>query len=222
MRIEMNTKLRNTMLLAMALITALPSLVGCAQTRKKPQTDRELRGMGMVIDSRLAKGAVQKEGVEAISDAGNEIFAFPLLTPTGGDNSSFGGGTKMSFPRWVHVTWLKGPVKMNYRNNGFVGGTIIGDYKVEVLSRIPDEVFRYVAAARGRVIVLRFRVKDDGVLFAWDVQETVAHPKGGQNLVYSMHGGDFPCETSPYQPQPNCTEGRLEDAPWYNPLWTRG
>jgi hypothetical protein len=111
---------------------------------------------------------------------------------------------------------------MNYRNNGFVGGSVVGDYKVEVLSRIPEEVFKYIAAVSGRVIVLRFRIKDDGVSLAWDVQETVTHPKGGRNLVFSMHGGDFPCETSPYQPQPNCTEGRLEDAPWYNPLWTRG
>lgn len=218
----MNTKLKNAMLLATVLVTALLNLVGCAQTEKKNQSDRELRGVGMVIDSRLAKGAAQKEGVEAISDAGNEIFAFPLLTPTGGDTSSFGGGTQMSFPRWVRITWRKGPVKMNYRNSGFVGGTVIGDYTVGVLNRIPKEVFRYVAEAHGRVIVLRFRIRDDGVSLAWDVQETVVHPSGGRGFVFSMHGGDFPCETSPYQPQPDCTAGRLEEAPWYNPLWTRG
>jgi hypothetical protein len=217
----MNTKLRNTTLLATALVISLSNLCGCAQAAKKPQAIHELRGMGMVIDSRLGRGAAPKEGVEAISDAGNEIFAFPLLTPTGGDTSSFGGGTQMSFPRWVRVTWRKGPVKMNYRNNGFVGGTIIGDYKVEVLSRIPGDVLKYVAAAHGRVIVLRFRVMDDGVLLAWDVQETVVHPGGGRGFVFSMHGGDFACETSAYQPQPDCTEGPLEDAPWYNPLWKR-
>jgi hypothetical protein len=218
----MNTKLRNTIILATALITVLSGLVGCAQTGKKPRTDRELRGMGMVIDSSLAKGAVQKEAVEAISDAGNQIFMFHVLTPTGGSESSFGGGSQMSFPRWIHVTWRNGPgLDYDFNNGRFVGGTIIGDYKIEVLSRIPDEVFRYVAAARGRVIVLRFRIKDDGVLLAWDVQETVVHPSGGRGFVFSMHGGDFPCETSPYQPQPDCTSGRLEDAPWYNPLWTR-
>ena len=215
----MNTKLRNMMLLTAALVIALTNLTGCAQTGKKPQTDRELRGMGMVIDSRLAKGAAQKEGVEAISDAGNQIFMFPLLTSTGGSESSIGGGTKMSFPRWVHVTWRKGPVKMNYRNNGFVEGTIIGDHKVEVLSRIPEEVFKYVATAHGRVIVLRFRIKDDGVLFAWDVQESVLYPGNALgSYVYTMHGGEFPCEPGPH---PKCTEGRLKDAPWYNPLWTR-
>jgi hypothetical protein len=217
----MNAKRRNQIFLAVVLVVALPTFVACTTVGKKPQTDSELRGKGMIIDSRLAKGATSKEAVEGISDAGNEIFGFALLTPTGGDTSSFGGGTKMSFPRWVHVTWRQGPIKMNYRNNGYVGGTIIGDYKVEVLSRIPEDVFKYVAEAHGRAIVLRFRIKDDGVLFAWDVQERVVHPSGGRGLVFSLHGGDFPCENNP-RTDPDCTPGRLEDAPWYNPLWTRG
>ena len=199
----------------------MPALTACAQTTK-PQTDHDLRGRGMVVDSRLAKGATQKEGLNAISDAGNEIFSHLLLTPTGGEISSFGGGLNMSFPRWVQVTWRQGPgIHMDFKRGGFFGGMVIGDYKVEVLSRIPEEVFQYVGAGRGRAIVLRFRIKDDGVLLAWDVQETVRHPSGGRGLVFSMHGGDFACETSPYQPHPDCTEGRLEDAPWYNPLWIR-
>lgn len=208
------------MLLATALVTALFNLTACAQMGKKPQTDRELRGIGMVIDSGLAKGAAQKEGVEALSDAGNQIFMFHVLTAAGGSESSIGGGTKMSLPRWVHVTWRKGPgLDYDFKNGRFVGGTVIGDYTVEVLSRIPDEVFKYVAATHGRVIVLRFRVKDDGVLLAWDVQESVLYP--GNTLgsyVYTMHGGEFPCEPRPH---PKCTDGRLEDAPWFNPLWTR-
>ena len=217
----MKTTIRATVILTTIVAMAMPILAACAQIGK-PQTDRELRGRGMVVDSRLAKGVTQKEGLNAISDAGNEMFSNMLLTPTGGEISSFGGGSNMSFPRWVHVTWRQGPgVDMDFKHGGFIGGTIIGDYKVEVLSRIPDEVFRYAAAARGRAIVLRFRIKDDGVLLSWDVQETVVHPSGGRGLVFSMHGGDFLCETSPYQRHPDCTEGRLEDAPWYDPLWTR-
>ena len=212
----MKTTVRTTVLLAAALAMAMPILTACAQTGK-PQTDRELRGMGMVVDSRLAKGATQKEGLNAISDAGNEIFSHSLLTPTGGDNSSFGGGSNMSFPRWVHVTWRKNTVP----GDRWATGATIGDYKVEVLSRIPEEIFNYVGARRSRAIVLRFRIKEDGVLFAWDVQETVVHPSGGRGLVFSMHGGDFPCENSPNRRYPNCTEGRLEDASWYAPLWTR-
>lgn len=110
---------------------------------------------------------------------------------------------------------------MDWQRGVFVGATIIGDYRVEVLSRIPEKVFRYVSAARGRAIVLRFRIKDNGVLLAWDVQETVMHPSGGRGLMFSMHGGDFPYETTPYQPHPDCTDGRLEDAPWYDLSWIR-
>jgi len=123
------------------------------------------------------------------NNAGNETFSTAILTPTGGGTSSFGGGTKMSFPRWVRVTWREGPgIDMDFKRGGWIGGTIIGDYKVDVLSRIPPDVFRYVGAAPGRVIVLKFRLKDDGVLFAWAVQETSAN---GQAWVYKMAGGDF-------------------------------
>jgi hypothetical protein len=216
----MSLKFRKVMVLAIVLTAAPHVLVGCAQVKKTSQPDQELHGMGMVIESRLAKNAAQKEGVEAISDAGNQLFMFPLLTSTGGETSSFGSGTQMSFPRWIHVTWRTGPVEMNYRNNGFIGGKIIGDYKIEVLSRIPKEVFKYVVAGRGRIIVLRFRVTDNGVLFAWDVEERVIHPSGGRGFVYSMHGGDFPCETNSRK-HADCTTGRLEDAPWYNRLWAR-
>jgi hypothetical protein len=125
----------------------------------------------------------------------------------------------MSFPRWVRVTWREGVDEKHGLH--WTTGHVVGDYKIEVLSRIPEEVFKYVGAARGRVIVLRFRIKDDGVLLAWDVQERVTHPRGGRGLVFSMHGGDFPCENSPYRSHPNCTDGQLENASWYDPLWTR-
>ena len=209
---------RITQLLLWSVMSTLVD--GCAHTGK-PQTARELRGRGMIIDSGLAKDATPKYGINAISDTGNIIFSSGSYLPNTRDVSSIGGGSKMSFPRWVRVTWREDP-GIDYKHGVFVGGTIIGDYTIEVLSRIPEEVFAYAGAARGRVIVTRFRIKDDGVLLAWDVQETVTHPpSGGNGWVWSMHGGDFPCETSPNQSHPSCTEGRLEDAPWYNPLWTR-
>lgn len=211
----------NTSIFAAVLAMTMQALTACAQTAK-PQTDRELHGRGMVIEFGLASGSSPKEGVGAVSDAGNDLYSSDIYKQGIRHVLSFGAGSNMSFPRWVQVTWRKGPgVYLDLKHGGFIGGTVIGDYKVEVLNRIPEDLFRYVSAARGRAIVLRFRVKDDGVLLAWDVQETVIHPSGGRGLVFSMHGGDFPCETSPYQPYPDCTEGRLEDASWYNPLWTR-
>jgi hypothetical protein len=217
-----NTKLSKILLLAALLAESSYRLLGCAQAEEKPETNGELRGMGMVVQFGLANGASPKEGVSVVSDAGNNLYSSDLYKEGVRHQLAFGAGTNMSFPRWVHVTWRKGPgIDYDFKNGRFFGGTVIGDYKVQVLNRIPLKVFKYVIGAGNRVIVLRFRIKDDGVLFAWDIQETVNHPKGGRNLVFSMHGGDFPCETSPYQPQPDCTEGRLEDAPWYNPLWTR-
>jgi len=200
---------------------AIPIFTVSAQS-VKPQTNRELHGKGMVIVDDLAKGAAPKDGLRAITDAGNGLFSHLKLTQTGGSTSSFGGSTNMSFPRWVNVRWRSGPgihTVPNYEE--FEGGTIAGDYTIEVLNRIPEEVFKYADSGRGRAIVLHFRIKDDGVLLAWEVQETVLHPSGGRGLVFSLHGGDFPCETTPYQLHPDCTEGRLEDAPWYNPSWIR-
>lgn len=169
--------------------------------------------MGMVVVYKLAPGAFKKEGVNAITDAGNRLFGSSQMTQQGGGGTSaVGGGSKMSFPRWVRVTWREGPgIDMDFKHGGWTGGTVVGDYTVEVLSRIPAEIFTYVTAARGRAIVLRFRLKDDGVLLAWDVQESY-----GSGWVYSLHGGDFPCETSPYQTRPNCTDGPLAKAPWYH------
>ncbi|MBJ7312025.1 hypothetical protein H7U20_17735, partial [Rugamonas sp. CCM 8940] len=114
-------------------------------------------------------------------------------------------------------TWREGS-NIRYEHGVFSGGTIVGDYKVEVLSRIPDEVFRYANSAPGRGIRLSFRIKDDGVLLAWDVQENLP---GASGFLYAMHGGDFPCETSPYQSHPNCTNGPLKEAPWYSTTWER-
>ena len=141
----------------------------------------------MVVAYDLGPNASPKEGVEAISDAGNRLFGPSKLNQNNGGVSSSGGGSKMSFPRWVRVTWREGMTAYLPDKNGlYTTGKVVGDYKVEVLSRIPEEVFAYVAAARGRAIVLRFWLQDEGVLFAWDVQETQV-----DHYIYTMHGGDF-------------------------------
>lgn len=99
--------MRTTALFAAVLAMAMPVLTASAQTGK-PQTDRELRGRGMVVVDELEQGAGHKEGLNAITDAGNGLFSHMKLTQTGGTTASFGGGSKMSFPRWVHVTWRQG------------------------------------------------------------------------------------------------------------------
>ncbi len=201
-------------------LAAFPTL---AMGATPPTIDAsELRGMGFVVKYALAPGARDKEGVDARTDADNRLFGPAVLGPKNGGTSTFLAGTRMSFPRWVRVTWREGMTAYLTDNSGhYTTGKVIGDYTVEVLSRLPPEVIAYAKAGRGRMIRLLFKLKDDGVLLAWDVEERVRHPRGGSGFVWSMHGGDFPCETSPHRPRPVCTDGPLEQAPWYNPLWIR-
>lgn len=189
MKNRMKQRIKRKILIVLAM---LPWLAACAQT-DKPQTDRELKGMGMVVVYGLAPDASKKVGVDALTDAGNNLFGSAVLSHRNGGESSSGGGN-MSFPRWVRVSWREGVEPGKY----WTTGKVVGDYTVEVLSRIPVEIFTYVAAARGRAIVLRFRLKDNGVLLAWDVQETLpipgCRPSYGETctaLHYKMHGGDF-------------------------------
>jgi len=124
--------------------------------------------------------------VEGVSDAGNNIIS-TWFGREGANLSHFGGGTNMSFPRWVLVKYrglILDPLtgKKKYR------GDVLAEYHVEVLSRIPGEVFKVASAKRGRAIRLKFRIKEDGVLFGWDVQEMNLEKK---TLKYDMIGGDF-------------------------------
>ena len=128
----------------------------------------------------LAPGAATKSGVQAVTDTGSQIFASSTMDERTGGLSAFGGTVR--FPRWVRVTWRDGVTPGHY----WTTGTVVGDYQVEVLDRIPAEVFALARAAPRRAIKLQFRVKDDGVLLAWSVEE---HVKGG--YVDLLHGGDF-------------------------------
>ncbi|HRQ55935.1 MAG TPA: hypothetical protein PLN31_00820 [Azoarcus taiwanensis] len=192
------------------LIVFYPLVAACAGT-SKPDTDREMRGMGFVVVYELAGTATPKEGVAAISDTGYRLFGPSILNHQNGGVNTIGGGSKISFPRWVDVTWREGTTP----GSRWETGTVVGNYRIDVLSRIPREVFDY--AKMHGALRLQFRIKDDGVLFAWDVQIS-----GGGRFYYAMHGGDFPCDPLPHLPHPVCTTGPLEEAPWFNPNWVRG
>lgn len=187
-------------------------LAACAQAaRRRP-------GYGIVIRAEAAPGAKEKTGVLAVSDTGHHLFAFGALRKQAGTLSYGGAG----LPEWIRVTWKEGDVVYDPGTANWSGGKVVADHRVDIASRIPAEVSAYAAGSPGRAVRLIVRIADDRVLLAWDVQETVKHPRDSDGQwVYSLHGGDFPCVTSPYQPQPNCTEGPLEQAPWYNSLWIR-
>lgn len=145
----------------------------------------EARGIGMVVEYQLASGASQKTGVNAVADTGYRLFGPSMMTATGGGGTNHLGGT--SIPRWVRVTWREGPgIEMDWTNGGWKGGSVVGDYTVPVLERIPPEAFALVKAAPGRALRLSFRIKDDGVSFGWAVQQA------GPSSFYDLkRGGDF-------------------------------
>ena len=191
------------------LLCATGSMGGCVSAMGlKPS-------YGVVVVYQAVPGSSEtKQGINAVSDEGIRLFgpsglSAPKYPQHGGGTSSFGG---IGIPKWVRVTWRKDTQPGEY----WTTGTVIGDYKVEVASRIPPEVLQYASEKKGRAIRLIFRIKDDGVLLGWDVQEVP--PRGGGGWVRSLHGGDFPCDPmTPYETQPSCTSGYLKDAPWYHP-----
>jgi hypothetical protein len=192
---------------ALSLMTAVATSNAMA-LRPKPS-------YGVVVRAEAAPGSQPKEGVRGFADSGAHLFGFGLLNTKQVDNSSYGGA---GVPEWVRVTWRKDTTPGEY----WTTGTVIGDYKIDVATRIPEDVSKYASQGKGRAIRLIFRIKDDGVALAWEVQESVKHPNGGSGQVFSLRGGDFPCDpVSPHASGPTCTSGYLKDAPWYNPQWIR-
>lgn len=148
------------------------------------------KNYGIVVRYQVMPGSAEKNGLEAITDKGRGLFGHaklraPLQLGMGGGTSSGGYG----IPEWVRVTWREGNIIQRYdpiNKSQWTGGVIVGDYTVEVASRIPQEVLNYVSQKKGRAIRLAFCMMDDGVLLAWSVQES-----NGYGWVESMHGGDF-------------------------------
>jgi len=158
----------------------LSSLGACGNSRAWLFTDERSR-TPFVVEYLLYGGALPKSGLQAITDKGIEIFGAAELNRRNRGILSFGGS--IPFPKWVQVTWRKDVTPGQY----WTTGTVIGDYRVEVRSRIPEELFTQASAAPGRVIKLHFLMKDDGVLLAWSIQER----KPGYAMQELFYGGDF-------------------------------
>lgn len=148
------------------------------------------RGFGVVVTTGLIPGTQPKYGVEVISDSGRHLMGHASLIG-GGGSAGYGG---MGLPQWVEVSWRE-PI----RGKKFIpstGNTIdildfgkdLGRVRVEVASRIPEDVLRYASAERGRAIKLMFQILDDDVVLGWCVQEP---SKLGGGWIYSNFGGDF-------------------------------
>lgn len=177
---RMRTRRAHTLL---TMVTIIPWLGACSGMSDK-LAGIGVRSVGLVVEDSLARGASEKRGVSGISDTGQALFSHANLASDGGGTSTYGGA---SVPRWVRVTWREGPgVDMDWKNGGWTGGRVVGDYQVAVRERIPAEAFALVKAARKRVLVLSFRLRDDGVDFGWIVRQ-----QDGVPFRTLMKGGDF-------------------------------
>jgi hypothetical protein len=203
--------------IALMLAGLLTSLSACSNSRARLFTDERSR-TPFVVESLLYGPASPKSGLKAITDSGIEIFGKAELNNRGVSLSSFGGS--IPFPKWVQVTWRKPIINKRISSTGATYetldfGDIVGNYRVEVLSRIPEELFTQASAAPGRTIKLHFLMKDDGVLLAWSIQEM----KPGYAIQELFYGGDFR--------RPN-GDGKVLSVGWYrtpdgkiveDPLW---
>jgi hypothetical protein len=183
------------------LLCTVSSLGGCNAMESLVIPD-ENREIGIVVMDQLGPYATIKDGIRAVSDTGRRVFTHAELNATNGAVSSYSDTT---IPHWVRVTWRTDITNNNY----WTSGRVIGDYTVQVRDRIPDEVIKYVVAARDRALVLHFRVKNDAVLLAWDVQQRIPKGYGRWGWDYVMHGGDFK--------DPKLFNGKVVEAGWEKP-----
>ena len=153
-------------------------LSGCTAAVKGAESFG-MPGIGIVVEESLAPGAAVKEGIQGISDTGRQMFASARLNSRNSSTSSYGAAT---IPRWVRVTWREGTTP----GERWTTGQVIGDYTVPVLERIPKEAFELAKSGRKQPLVLRFRIRDDGVDFGWMVRL-----QDGAPFKVLMRGGDF-------------------------------
>jgi len=164
-----------------SIALTLPWLGACAGTRA-PTGEVDSRGVGVVVEYQLSHGAGVKTGISAIADAGYRLFGPSMMNATGGGGTNQLGGATV--PRWVRVTWREGVDEAH--GLYWTTGTVVGDYTVPVLERIPAEAFALARAGKNRYLILSFRLRDDGVDFAWMIRLQEGAP-----FERLMNGGDF-------------------------------
>lgn len=166
------------------MMIAMFPWIGASAIQNDGAGNIDVRGIGLVIEHELAQGASNKEGLQGVTDAGAVLFASSTLNPRNKDTGTYAGAT---IPRWVRVTWREGMTAyLTDKSGQYATGKVVGDYTVQVLSRIPKEAFELARAGKKRFLVLSFRIRDDGVDFGWMVRL-----QDGVPFEALMKGGDF-------------------------------
>jgi hypothetical protein len=188
------------------MLSSIPLLGGCLSgMRSKPQTEWELKRYLYLVKVPGSKITKYPKNTHVLgrTHAGQLLFK----TTLGRGGLLMIGLSRKTFPRWVRVTY-SGPFDNTDKLiSDFRGrwssvwdpgdeyfGEVFAEYHVEVLSRIPEEVFEFVSGETKkefRRLVINFYIDDEGVLFGWHVY---VDPRIGprKGLTYdTMHGGEL-------------------------------
>lgn len=176
-------KFKKKLLLLFCTMTFTLCFTACAQFAD-PIVNKKSRDFGIVVQYSLASSSSNKKGVNASTESGKRIFGPSTLTQKNSGIISIDNGRYMSIPNWVRVTWREGVDEEN--GLYWTTGKIVGNYKVDVLNRIPLDAFKLIESTPDTSLKLKFRIKNDGVLFGWSVEQ---HVIGGYKDI--KRGGDF-------------------------------
>lgn len=189
-QVHYSLPLKRKLLLLPLALSLLPFRTWAGTLSRMGNRFRGITGVTIVIDVVNAK-----EYITISTDTGRQIASPSLLGPGAKGRLSFSGANP-PIPEFVHITWREGRAKYDFlKGQGWSGGTVLGDYTVAVASRIPDEILKYITSpaqgdVMGRGLRIKIRLKDDGVLVAWDVEEGYKN-QYGNFARFVMPGGDF-------------------------------
>ncbi len=175
----------------LTLLASLPLFTACGARSDSLSADPEeahlqkkFRGIyGLVL--RLDATLPKKLGVTITDEKGRIVSASATLSPENVRNKTY---TDNSIPKTIRATWREGKFESVY-GGGWKDGTIIGDYTVPMAERIPDSILDYIRK-NGGALRLKIRLKDDGILIGWDVEERFT-TQYGSGLRWVQPGGDF-------------------------------
>ncbi len=185
----------------LGLLGLFPWLPSCSAVQTKDSSDLayKFRGIRGVVVRTDAIG--EKEYVAIISDTNRQIEALSRLGPKNNSILSFSGGA-LPVPKTVGVTWREGAVSMVIKGpDPWTGGTIVGDYTIEVASRIPDAVIESLRKNPKGDLRIKFRLHPEGVYLGWEIERRPDYdpikartPEGSSIYYppgYELVGGDF-------------------------------
>lgn len=175
-----------------------------AEDRMLTNKFRGLRGVVLRIDA-----ASEKEYVSITSEKGVSISRAGRLHLGQVSNQTYTDNSSMPIPKTVRAVWRRAadPQKgLTMVENGWSGGTIIGDYTVPVAQRIPDEVLDYIRK-NGGALRLKIRLHDRGIAIGWDVEERYT-TQYGSGVRWVRPGGDFR--------EAQIFNGKVTDPGWQN------